>query len=228
MTCGRLISSRYIHTLVSTNITITFSPSLTCWASMRGPCRSRVKVKARRLTLLPRWFERAVDNRKTCKPIKGKEFYDIDVQRLVNKHGINHYSMYSVMKVSVVERFNRTLKNDMWKMFTFNGNYKWINWLPRLLSNYNTRKDRTIGMRSVDITPAVVERLLATVYNAIKIAGPAKFKVGDSVRMNKYKTVLEKDYTPNWTTEVFKIVKVQRTNPVTYSTRGFSTIVENL
>jgi len=70
-------------------------------------------------------------------------------------------------------------------------------------------------MRPVDVTPAVAEKLLATVYSAIKIAGPAKFKVGDSVRVSKYKTVFEKGYTPNWT-ELFKIVKVQRTNSVTY------------
>jgi len=48
----------------------------------------------------------------------GKEFYNADVQRLVKKHGINHYSTYSVLKASVIERFNRTLKNNMWKMFT--------------------------------------------------------------------------------------------------------------
>ncbi|XP_077256619.1 uncharacterized protein LOC143894326 [Temnothorax americanus] len=82
----------------------------------------------------------------------------------------------------------------MWKMFTLNGNYKWVDALPRLVSDYNARKHQTIGMRLVDVTPAKAERLLATVYSAIKIAGPAKFK----------------------TTEVFKIVKVQRTNPVTY------------
>jgi len=40
--------------------------------------------------------------------------------------------------------------------------------------------------------------------------------VGDSVRVSKYKTLFEKDYTPNWTTEVFKIIKVQKNNPVTY------------
>ncbi|XP_018313642.1 uncharacterized protein [Mycetomoellerius zeteki] len=104
----------------------------------------------------------------------GKEFYNADVQKILKKHNVNYYSTYSTLKASVVERFNRTIKNDMWKMFTLNG------------------------------------------YSAIKIAGPAKFKVGDSVRMSKYKTVFEKGYTPNWTTEVFTIVKVQRTNPVTY------------
>jgi len=93
----------------------------------------------------------------------GKKFYNADVQRLIKK-GINHYSTYSVLKASVVERFNRTLKNNMWKMFTLHGNYKWIDALPRLVSDYNARKNRTIGMRPVDITPAVTERLLPTFY----------------------------------------------------------------
>ena len=34
--------------------------------------------------------------------------------------------------------------------------------------------------------------------------------------MSKIKTVFDKSYTPNWSTEVFKIVKVKQTNPVTY------------
>ncbi|RLU15422.1 hypothetical protein DMN91_012416 [Ooceraea biroi] len=48
---------------------------------------------------------------------QGKEFYNTNVQRLMRKHNINHYSTYSVLKASIVERFNRTLKNNMWKMF---------------------------------------------------------------------------------------------------------------
>ncbi|KAL6423120.1 hypothetical protein ACFW04_010546 [Cataglyphis niger] len=42
-----------------------------------------------------------------------KEFYNNNVQRLMKKHNINHYSMYSVLKASVVKRFNRTLKDAM-------------------------------------------------------------------------------------------------------------------
>ncbi|XP_018406817.1 PREDICTED: uncharacterized protein LOC108782919 [Cyphomyrmex costatus] len=57
--------------------------------------------------------------------------------------------------------------------------------------------------RAADVTPAIAEKLLGTVYSAIKIAGPAKFKVGDAVRVSKYKTIFEKGYTPNWTTEAF-------------------------
>ncbi|XP_018393516.1 PREDICTED: uncharacterized protein LOC108772481 [Cyphomyrmex costatus] len=71
-------------------------------------------------------------------------------------------------------------------------------------------------MRPADVTPAIAERLLGTVYSAIKIAGPAKFKVDDAVPVSKFKTIFEKSFTPNWTTEVFNIIKVQQTNPVTY------------
>jgi len=93
-------------------------------------------------------------------------------------------------------------------MFTLNGNYKWIYELPHLVSDYNARKHRIIGMRPADVTPAIAERLLDTVYSAIKIAGPSKFNLGDSVRVSKYKTIFEKGYTSNWTIEVFTIVKI--------------------
>ncbi|KYN16160.1 hypothetical protein ALC57_11592, partial [Trachymyrmex cornetzi] len=86
----------------------------------------------------------------------------------------------------------------------------------RLVSNYNARKHRTISMRPVDVTPGIADRLLVTVYNRVKIAAPARYKVGDSVRVSKFKTVFDKGYTPNWTAEVFKIIEVQQTNPVTY------------
>ncbi|RLU16806.1 hypothetical protein DMN91_010874 [Ooceraea biroi] len=62
----------------------------------------------------------------------------------------------------------------------------------------------------------IADKLLATVYSNVKIAAPARFTVGDSVRVSKYKTVFDKGYTPNWTTEVFRIIKVQTTNLAIY------------
>ncbi|XP_018357364.1 PREDICTED: uncharacterized protein LOC108757448 [Trachymyrmex cornetzi] len=71
-------------------------------------------------------------------------------------------------------------------------------------------------MRPVDVTPVIADRHLTAVYNRVKIAALARYKVRDSVRVSKFKTVFDKGYTPNWATEVFKIIKVQQTNPVTY------------
>ena len=44
-----------------------------------------------------------------------------------------------------------------------------------------------------------------------------KFKMGDTVRISKYKRkTFDKGYTPNWTEEVFVISEIKETNPVTY------------
>ncbi|XP_070161393.1 uncharacterized protein [Polyergus mexicanus] len=98
---------------------------------------------------------------------KGKEFYNADMRNFAKKRGVNHYSTYSVMKASIVERFNRTLKNSMWKYFTLNGTYKWIDELPRLVEEYNARKHRTIKIvlgdchgKEISLTPDTWKELL--------------------------------------------------------------------
>ena len=42
-----------------------------------------------------------------------------------------------------------------------------------------------------------------------------KFKVGDHVRISKYKNIFAKGYMPNWSEEVFIIKKVKNTVPWT-------------
>ena len=54
------------------------------------------------------------------------------------------------------------------------------------------------------------------VYSSVKAIALARFKVGDSIRVSKFKTIFEKGYTLNWTTKVFGIIKVQKTNPMAY------------
>lgn len=147
----------------------------------------------------------------------GTDFYNKDFTDLMNKHKINHYSVYSTVKAGIVERFNRSIKQDMWKEFSLNGNYRWINIIKRLCNDYNNRIHRTIKMRPASVTKADEKRLLSTVYNIDDSHYfKTKFRVGDNVRISKYKHVFEKSYTPNWTTECFKITKVFYTDPETY------------
>ena len=50
-----------------------------------------------------------------------------------------------------------------------------------------------------------------------QLSSKPKFKIGDKVRIRKYKrNVFDKGYTPNWTEEIFLIDKIQSTNPITY------------
>ncbi|XP_070170707.1 uncharacterized protein [Polyergus mexicanus] len=110
---------------------------------------------------------------------------------------LSKYAWAVPLKTSVVERFNRTLKSNMWKMFTLNGYYMWIDALSRLVREYNARKHRTIGMRPIDVTPAIADKLLNTVYSNVKIAAPTRFKVDNPLRVSKFKTIFDKGYTPN-------------------------------
>ena len=54
-------------------------------------------------------------------------------------------------------------------------------------------------------------------WNCIQIKKIPKFKVGDNVRISKYKNIFAKGYTPNWSEEVFVINKIKNTVPWTYA-----------
>lgn len=142
----------------------------------------------------------------------GTEFYNKFFQSLMQQHNINHYSTFSVKKSAIAERAIRTIKNDLYKRFSLRGTYKWIDILDDVIKTYNHRKHRTINMKPIDVGP----RTKLNAYDHIKIFGEGRYKVGQVVRISKYKSVFEKGYTPSWSTELFKIVKVQITNPVTY------------
>lgn len=146
----------------------------------------------------------------------GKEFYNSKFKALMKKHNVNHYSTFSNMKASVCERFNRTLKTIMWKEFNYQGSHKWLGTLAGLLDRYNNRRHRTLGIKPVEVTRKNEKYLLNTVYSNIKITGRAKLKVGEYVRISKFKNIFDKGYEPNWSTEVFVVDKIRYSNPVTY------------
>ena len=129
------------------------------------------------------------------------------------------YSTENEEKSSVVERWNRTMKNIMWKYFTSNNTQKYIDLLPSMVEKNNNT------YRSIKLTPSdarnpasyqhVHNALYATV-NAQKATSP-KFHVGDKGRITKKKGTFEKGFTPNWTEEVFTISSVKDTKPPTYT-----------
>lgn len=155
---------------------------------------------------------------------RGREFYNKDFESLMTKYKIHMYSTYSNLKASICERFNRTLKSKMWKKFSLNGNHKWLDMLPDLVSQYNNSKHRTIGMKPVEVIAAKVPQILHRL-NAQKpqrpLARRAKFKVGDRVRVSKNKQTFEKGYTPNWSTEIFTVDRVMKTVPFTYRLKDY-------
>lgn len=152
----------------------------------------------------------------------GKEFFNAQFQQLMKKHGINHYSTYTTKKASIVERLNRTVMNRLWPLLNLQGSHKWLGHLQPILDSYNRTKHRTIKMRPIDVNKKNESTLLRTVYRTNQTLNvendnkKSKFKVNDYVRISKHKSLFEKGYTPNWSMEIFRIVKVLPTEPITY------------
>jgi len=155
---------------------------------------------------------------------KGKEYYNKHVKELLKKNKITLYSTENEEKSSVCERWNRTIKTKMWKQFTVQGNTRYLDMLPKLVKEYNTRHSST------KMTPfeASKKKNEGVVYfnlygNMEQLSSKPKFKVGDKVRLSKYKRkVFDKGYTPNWTEEVFTVDKIQSTIPVTYKLKDLN------
>lgn len=146
----------------------------------------------------------------------GKEFYNSQFKELLTKYNINHFSTFSSMKASIVERFNRTLKTKMWKYFSLHSTNRWVNILQSLVDEYNNTKHSTIKMKPKNVKKRHEKLLLQTVFKYEGYLKPSKFAVGDAVRISKYKHLFEKGYTPNYGTEIFRISTVNHTQPITY------------
>jgi len=146
----------------------------------------------------------------------GTEFINSHMRKLMSEYNVERYSTQNEEKSCVVERWNRTIKRTMWKYFTANNTHKYIDVLSDIVAKYNHTKHRSLGC-----TPLVAREPLSYPHliKAYKFKPPVttpKFKVGDKVRISKKKKTFEKGFTPNWTEEVFTIVKVKSTSPVTY------------
>ena len=145
---------------------------------------------------------------------KGKEFYNTDVKNLIEL-----YSTENEEKSRVVERWIRTMKEKMWKYFQLtlrtstSAHY-------RISSENITTPDilllrRCRRTRVKQKTKLCVWRNLYPNNLEIDDIRP-EFSVGDKVRISKKKKTFEKGYTTRWTEEIFMIIEVKRTLPVTY------------
>ena len=71
---------------------------------------------------------------------KGTDFYN---KQLLAGNNLTLYSTANEEKSSIVERWNRTMKNIMWKSFTANNTQKYIDVLPSIVEKYNNTYHRS-------------------------------------------------------------------------------------
>ena len=153
---------------------------------------------------------------KTLQTDQGQEFLNKSVQRLLKKHGIQHFSTHNAeTKASIVERFNRTLKSRMWRYFTKHQTWRYIDILQDLVHSYNNTRHRIIGMAPLQVSYRNQEQVWQRLYGHDG-KGVPKLHVSDRVRISKYKGKFEKGYEANWSEEIFTIHEVHPSDPPVY------------
>ena len=142
---------------------------------------------------------------------KGSEFYNAYLKKWLRDNDIVMYSTHNEGKSVVAERFIRTLKSTIYKYMTSISKNVYTDKLDDIVDEYNNTYHITIKMKPADVKDN-------TYINADKEINnkDPKFKVGDHVRISKYKNIFAKGYMPNWSEEVFVIKKVKNTVPWTY------------
>ena len=86
----------------------------------------------------------------------------------------------------------------------------YIDKLDDIVNEYNNTHHRTIKMKPTDVKDNTY------INNGKEVNDKdSKFKVGDHVRISKYKNIFAKGYTPNWFEKVFVIKEIKNTVPWT-------------
>ena len=103
------------------------------------------------------------------------------------------HSIHNQGKSVVAEIFIRTLKTKIFKYMNSISKNVYIDKLDDIVNQYNNAHHRTIKMKPVDVKDNTFIDFKIEVNDK-----DSEYKVGDHVRISKYKNIFAKVYTPNW------------------------------
>lgn len=161
---------------------------------------------------------------KTIFSDQGNEFKGV-CDKLFEKHKIKVITSKTKLKAGVVERFNRTLMEKIYRIFTYNKNSKYINVLNDVLESYNNSYHRSIKTTPNSVTEKDEKKIFENLYGSLNTFSldnyiQFKFKKGDYVRISNEKKIFEKGYTTNYSKEIYVIWKLIASNPPRYNLRS--------
>lgn len=141
---------------------------------------------------------------------EGLEFYNKNVQEVLDEFGIHHYSIKTKMKASTVERFNRTLRQKLEKYFVKNKTKNWVDVLDKFIDNYNHTPHRSIGMPPSAVSDTNASEVFNHLFPDIQLETNPRLSKGNIVRILKEKSIFQKGYVQSWSDECFKISSVKQ------------------
>ena len=146
---------------------------------------------------------------------QGGEFYNRVFKKWLSANDIIMYSTFNEGKSVLAERFIGTLKNKLYKHMTTTGkNVYYV--LDDVVNEYNNTKHNTIKMKPIDVGDN--KRVYIDELNE----KDSRSKVGDRVRIFKFKNIFAKGYTPNWSKEILIVDQINDTVPYTYNLKDLN------
>lgn len=150
---------------------------------------------------------------------KGTEFVGEKFQNFLKNEGVHFYTTQNPdSKAALVERFNRTIMEKIFRYFTHNNTQRYIDVIQDLVDGYNASVHSTIRMKPRDVDLYNAALAYQNLKRNFRVADTLqKFNVGDTVRISKQKGTFEKGYKTNWTEEFFKVYRVvKHRRPIVY------------
>ena len=139
---------------------------------------------------------------------------------MLQSNGITLYhTKDQQLKASMVERFNRTLKDSMTRLMMFRESVVWTDKVQDLVRGYNRSVHRVLKMSPLDVMNAtdwqkhqLRETMIPHTCDKAEdfmqhIQDDQQFNVGDWVVVQREKRTFEHGFTPRWTRETFQIVQ---------------------
>ena len=143
---------------------------------------------------------------------EGKEFKNSTFENLMKKYEIIHFfTKNRDIKCAIVERFNKTLKNKMFRYFTLKGNRKYIDVIDKILESYNNSYHRSIKMTPNQVTIGNSNIVFSNLYGFADkrelLKKLKKPKIDGTVRQKYPQKLLDRGYYPLWTDRLYEVYK---------------------
>ena len=179
---------------------------LLCVIDIFTKCAWIIPLKDERGITINDDFQKVLDESKRKPNIiwidKGSKSYNRTMKSEIEESEIEMYLTHDEGKSFVAGRFIKTSKNEIHKYMTSISKNMYIDKL-NIVNKYNNIYHTTIKKN-----PSALNQAYILTLNKENNKEGSNFKVGDIVRISKYKNIFAKGFVPNWSEEVFVIKKV--------------------
>lgn len=142
----------------------------------------------------------------------GREFCNRLVDNYLKAQSIYHHVTLNETKTNYAERVIQTIKNMLYRYFTKQRTYRYIDVLQKIVNTYNSSPHSSLNnVAPINVNVNNEANLWAYMYlkksNKIKTSsiGQFKYNIGDMIRISHLKGHFQRSYEEQWSTEIFKI-----------------------